>query len=510
MSAALVARAAIRAGAEDVARIARDGWPGWVSWQIGLPATDDDATRERLASSTLPIEYEAGEGHAALKEDRPLNTLHAPLPSLWHLTDWDVKMAWEERIRPARELVSATIVRAGMAEAQLRENVADFWRDHFTVNHEAHVHVAIGLPTYDQDVIRRHALGNFREFLEAVATSTAMLAYLNNATSRASPANENYARELFELHTLGAGAYLNDRYDRWREVPGADGGRPEGYIDQDVYEAARALTGWTYADGQGIAEGVRLPRSGAFTFAEAWHDPYQKRVLATEFNPYAAPLSDGRKVLDLAAFHPATSRHIATKLCRRFVSDDPPTDLVAGIAAVFEAHKHAPDQIARTIEAVLLSDEFRVAPARIQRPLFFAASIQRQAGVLLPASHHQAWLLEGMGHRLYTWHTPAGHPDRSAYWHSPGLMVRRWKGLMDLWQAIMEKAPEREWPSFAAFGGHWTERLGLPTDSARLTTGLLSREWGDDRRVVFADKDQRWGTAQALSLLCATPNYQMV
>ncbi len=506
---ALVARAGIRAGAADLERIAKDGWPGWVGWQLAMGPDDDGATRAQLAAATLHIEYGKEEGYQALKEDRPFTTLAAPIRELWRLADWNTKMNWEERVRPANELVAATVMRAASAEAQLRENLADFWRDHFAVNRDAHEHVAIALPTYDRDVIRRHALGNFREFLEAVATSTAMLAYLNNASSRASPANENYARELFELHTLGAGAYLNDRYDRWRDVPGAAEGKAEGYIDQDVYEAARALTGWTFANEQDIAEGVKLPRTGEFTFAEAWHDPYQKRVLATEFDPHPAPMSDGRTVLDLAAFHPATLQNIAAKLCRRFVADAPSPEFVKRIAAVFEAHSHAPDQIARTVEAILLSDDFRAAQPRMQRPLFYLASIQRQTGVVLPPKPDHIWWLDGMGHKIYNWHTPAGHPDRSAYWQSPGLLVRRWRGLMDIWQAVMERSPAQDWPSADAFAEHWTGRLGLPAALAKLPADLLRREFGGDRAVSF-DKDLRWTTAQALALLCATPDYQMV
>ena len=122
------------------------------------------------------------------------------------------------------------------------------------------------LPSYDRDAIRAHALGNFRDLLEAVAQSPAMLVYLSNASSRAGAANENYARELMELHTLGRGAYLNDRYDRWRDVTGASDGAPQGYIDEDVYEAARAFTGWTIENGQRLDSATELPRTGKFIY----------------------------------------------------------------------------------------------------------------------------------------------------------------------------------------------------------------------------------------------------
>ena len=187
-----------------------------------------------------------------------------------------------ERRRPRDEVVAATVLRAVHSRWQLREVMCEFWHDHFNVDALGSEAIGVALPAYDRDVIRRHCFGNFREMLEAAATSTAMQYYLSNCSSRAGAANENYARELFELHTMGRAAYLNDRYDRWRDVPGALEGKPAGYIDQDVYEAARAFTGWTIEDGGAIDAHRRLPQSGQFVYVENWHDGYQKRVLATE------------------------------------------------------------------------------------------------------------------------------------------------------------------------------------------------------------------------------------
>ncbi len=506
----LVSRAGIRADAQDVERIARDGWAGWVKSQLELKASDGPTVRDALANAKLKIEYEAEDGLAALSEDRHLKALDTPLDKLWYLADWDKKIAWEERIRPSREIVAATFIRATLSNAQLRESVTDFWRDHFSVNSEAHEAVAISLPAFDQDVLRQFAFGNFREMLEAVANSTAMLAYLNNATSKASPANENYARELLELHSLGGKAYLNAQYDRWRDVPGALAGAPDGYIDQDVYETARAFTGWTFADGQEIAEGVTLPRTGAFTYAEAWHDPYQKRLLAIEFDAHLAPMADGRKALDLVANHPATALNISRKLCMRFVSDNPSDALVKSVARVFSDNIAAPEQIAKTMEAVLLSPDFANAKPRLQRPLFLFASLQRSAGVLLPpAQDHYDWM-NGMGQRLYSWHTPAGHPLHSSYWQSPGLLIRRWRSLMDVWQTVMDQLPEQEWGSIDAFTNHWGQQLGVGKQTISRASALMRKEYGEEARKVSFGKDERWVTAQTLSFLSASTDYQTV
>lgn len=183
--------------------------------------------------------------------------------------------------------------------------------------------------------MRRHALGNFRALLGEVAQSPTMLYYLNNASSRASPANENYARELLELHTMGVANYLNDQFDNWHDVPKAEDGLAVGCIDQDVYEVARAFSGWTVGDGGWLDAGTDKPVTGAFFYATLWHDPYQKRVLGVEFEANAAPMSDGEKVLDMLAAHPATARFVTEKILRRLGLENPRAALKARVAEVF-------------------------------------------------------------------------------------------------------------------------------------------------------------------------------
>ena len=153
-----------------------------------------------------------------------------------------------ERARPRTEVIAATLLRSVYSRYQLKEVISQFWHDHFHVNAFSDERISVALPVYDRDVIRKNCFGNFRVLLEAVATSTAMQFYLSNYSSRAGAANENYARELLELHTFGRENYLNDNFNSWREVPGALKGQPIGYIDQDVYEVARAFTGWTIAE----------------------------------------------------------------------------------------------------------------------------------------------------------------------------------------------------------------------------------------------------------------------
>ena len=165
-------------------------------------------------------------------------------------------------------------------------------------------------------------------------------------------------------------------------MPGAPDGRPQGYIDQDVYEAARAFTGWTIEDGSGLSGNRRLPFTGRFTYVETWHDNYQKRVLGREFDPYQSPLADGRRVLDLVADHPATAHYVCDKLCRRLVSDTPDPVLVSDVVKVWTEHQRKPDQIARTVEAIARSDAFRrSAGSKVKRPLELYASFARAAAI---------------------------------------------------------------------------------------------------------------------------------
>jgi uncharacterized protein (DUF1800 family) len=506
----MLARAGIRAGSEDAALLEKDGWAGWLGKQLDMPSEDSKEVRGILDSAKLEISYEAGDGFSALTEMRSMSSLFKPTRELWHLVDWEKKQSYEERVRPGNELIAATIIRAIHSDAQLLETVTDFWRDHFVVNRDAVEDVQVSLPTYEHEVLRRHAFGNFREFLEAVATSTAMLAYLNNASSKASPANENFARELFELHMLGAPAYLHGQFGKWRDVPGALEGKAAGYIDEDVYEAARAFTGWSYESGQWVTEGVTLPRTGEFKYVEHWHDPYQKRILGVEFESHAPPLEEGKKVLDMVAFHPATAHHVCYRICKRFVSDNPPPDLVNAAAEVFKEQQNAPDQLAQVFKHVLTSAAFANAEGRLQRPLFLMASIMRKAGVSPQPSRDFPWLLASMGHKLYGWQSPAGHPLSSGYWQSPGLLVRRWRGMNDLWQrAILEK-PDMNWKNATEFAAHWSKEMALPDAHAEQAAKILATEFGDAERAISFNKDERWTVAQALTFLSATPDFQAV
>ena len=467
----LLSRLAFGATPDSLADLDRLGTEGWIAEQLSAGPEDDAATADRLAQTRLHIKYAAGDGFAAVDEMRPLGCLGKDVTLLWPLTDGKRPMGGPERSRPRQEMAAATVLRAIHSRWQLREVLVDFWHNHFNVNAAGDQAIGAALPAYDR-TIRSHALGNFREFLEAVATSPAMLIFLNNRSSRAGNANENYGRELFELHSLGRDAYLNALYNRWRDVPGALKGHPAGYIDQDVYEAARAFTGWTIEDGAGLGGGQSLPVTGRFVYVEAWHDNYQKRLLATDFDPFQPPMTDGRKVLDLVAFHPATARFLCTKLCRRLVADHPSDALVKTAQAVWTETQHRPDQIARVVAAIARSAEARQGfGAKVKRPLELVASFVRGCGIEATVTEGLLNELDGSGQRLFGWAPPTGHPDDMDYWLSSHVLRKRWTlvlGLSDNWWGTGVLSPGQRLDGAMSAGqaiALWHEALtGVPPD----------------------------------------------
>lgn len=454
------------ATAADRSALAQMGRAVWLDDQLARPVGDPQIAAI-LDALRLRIEYEAdddGEGGAwpAVNELRPLTTMTADPATLLPLLDWETPMDYSERARPAEEVILAALTRAVHAPAQVREVMTQFWHDHFNVNITKDEFVAVFSPSYDA-TLRDNALGNFRALLGAVAKSPSMLIYLNNAESVASPANENYARELLELHTLGAPSYVNHLYDRWTEVPLDDDGVAMGYIDEDVYEVARAFTGWTVGDGRWIGEGARSDLSGKFYYAEVWHDPYQKRIMGVEFAPNRAPLADGEQVLDMLAHHPGTARFVCAKIARRLLADDPDPDLIARMAVLFRDQWQAPDQIAQVVRLLVLDPAFDAPPAKIRRPFEFLAALYRASGARVggeSTSYH--WQLSQAGWLQHTFPPPTGHPDRLEDWLSGTVILR----LVDLALYAHD-----DW-----FGCTTTRLSGTIPEAAR-TLADLARDW---------------------------------
>lgn len=402
---------AARAGATDADKLL-----DFIEWQLyPNPADDADYLARRAAAGFV--------------------TLGKNLPQWWtdHVRNATGSNGSNLRFQPARETRADTLLRGVYSQWQLAEVLTHFWHNHFSV-YAWDTAIAPVWAHYDRDVIRANLFGNFRVFLEAVAKSPAMLLFLDNFLNQDGGPNENYARELFELHTLGAENYLGAALQQ-PEVPGFPS--PIGYVDADVYEATRCFTGWRYHDGQS-GDSVN---DGTFFYYDAWHDRFQKRILGYEIPANQAPEYDGQKVLDLLADHPGVARFISRKLCRRLVSDTPSDALVAGAAQVFAAARSAPDQLRQVVRHILRSDDFRAAwGQKLKTPAEAALSLLRATRAEYQPNAAQEFTVtdplwsryDAMGQPLFGRRSPDGYPDTRDAWIGTTSLLFRWRLCNDL------------------------------------------------------------------------------
>jgi len=295
-----------------------------------------------------------------------------------------------------RELTRAKLLRAVYSRRQLHEVMVDFWSDHFNID-SSKGDCRWLTAAYDRDVIRRHALGSFPDLLRATAVSPAMLWYLDGRVNRKSSAkdkpNENYARELLELHTLGV-----------------DG----GYSQHDVMDVARCLTGWTVRSQEAF-------RNGVVEFKEAGHDGAEKRALGQTI-PSGLGEGDLDEVLRLVTGHPATAHHIAKKLCQRFIRDDAPSDAVDAAARAFQQTN---GDIKITLRTLFATEAFKTAQsAKLKRPFHFLASALRATAADTDAGDALQDYLLRMGHAPFQYPTPDGYPEAPMPWM--GSLMWRW------------------------------------------------------------------------------------
>jgi len=310
------------------------------------------------------------------------------------------------------ELIENKLQRAVYSSRQLEEVLVDFWLNHFNVYRDKNT-VGMLLTSYERDAIRPHVLGRFRDMLLATARHPAMLSYLDNFQSRSAPENapqplggvvsaggpnqglnENYGRELLELHTLGVNG---------------------GYTQADVINVARAFTGWTIFDPQ---------RYGEFQFNPQMHDRAEKVVLGQTF-PRGGGEDEGVKIIDMLAAHPSTARFISRKLAQRFVADDPPQTLVDRMAATFT--KTGGD-LRAVMETLLLSREFMSEgawQAKVKTPFELVTSALRALDADVADTTALAFRLSEMGMPLYARIDPKGYPNTADAWSgSAGLLAR--------------------------------------------------------------------------------------
>ena len=373
--------------------------------------------------------------------------------------------------RPQQELFhqffTQKILRATYAKNQLHEVLTDFWFNHFNVSLTKN-ECAPYIPAYERDVIRPHVAGKFRDLLLATAKSPAMLFYLDNFSStgdndqmqvqrarverrieqkmeeekgtdaqaqlekrkarlQSQGLNENYAREIMELHTLGV-----------------DG----GYTQQDVTEAARVLTGWTIfpANEEGPGKFIRkmidqvgedrmtsvgFVHEGDFLFAMSRHDTKEKSVLGHRF-PAGHGYDEGVELIDMLSRHPSTARFICRKIAVRFVNDAPPASLIERMSKVYEQKD---GDIAELLKTLVSSPEFWSKEARTEKTrspfeLAMAAirTLHAEVKEIYPLNNY----ITRMGQKLYYYQAPTGFPDKGSFWINAGSLLNRMNFGMDL------------------------------------------------------------------------------
>jgi hypothetical protein len=334
---------------------------------------------------------------------------------------------------PARELIVATLTRRQGSRRQLHERMVEFWSDHFNIFIGKDLELALKTVD-DRDVIRPYALGKFHDLLSASAHNPAMLYYLDDYISHKDHPNENYARELMELHTLSVDS---------------------GYTHMEVEEVACVLSGWSMINRRGDAA------DGTFIFRPEMHDMGEKHMRGRQF-PADQGIADGERLLEILAHDPFTARFISWRLARHFVADDPPESLVARMSDTFVQTE---GEVREVLSSMLLSDEFVDSlGGKLKRPIEFVISALRQTQAAPTFDRPLYVFLELMGQPPFGWDGPSGFPDTAEAWMGASSLMSRWNFSLAL-----------------AFGGldgtqvDWKTLAGSPDSPEEILENLSAR-----------------------------------
>lgn len=390
----LLQRATYGARPEDVTAALAAGREGWLERQLHPESIDDSALDARLASLdavTLPLDAL----FRAYPTPRAKRERAGASDSLARRRLRDAMRAAGEASprRIGAELAAARLQRAVYSERQLEAVLTDFWFNRFNVYWGKGLDRWL-VPDYEREAIRPHVFGRFEDLLSATARHPAMLFYLDNWRNSAPDFNENYARELLELHTLGV-----------------DG----GYTQADVEAAARAFTGWSIAFRGEVPE---------FQFRDRLHDAAEKRFLGHDLGA-GRGLEDGADVLAILARHPATARHVARDLVEAFVADDPPPALVDRLAGVY---LDTDGDLRAVTRALFTAPEFYAPAARnakVKSPFELVASALRLTAADAAPRNGAAEYLRAAGELPYGARDPIGYPETAAAWIDGGAMLER-------------------------------------------------------------------------------------
>ncbi|MEM9416160.1 MAG: DUF1800 domain-containing protein [Planctomycetota bacterium] len=476
------------------------GWEAWVQQQLDPASIPNDRVDSYLASDHQWTRMSMGD---IFRTYRPAYTTNPP-------SDEEQALRNRNRERIRRELQEATLYRAVYSERQFEEVIVEFWRNHFNVDQQKD-DVGYLANHYEENVIRRFAFGKFEHMLLASARHPAMLIYLDNIVSqkpltereqrllerfenrdniprsiralgRQRGLNENYARELMELHTLGV-----DRE----------------YTQRDVTEFARVLTGWTarWEDGSSFGETPdrrgNLPDYG-FYFREEVHDTNNKRVLGSLLR--GGGEDQGIMVIRALADHRYTADYISRKLCRYLIRDEPSEALVAEVAEVF---RDSEGDLPKVYEAIIFSEDFLYRQnhrVKFKTPFEFVVSALRASGARVDDWAETRRAIRLMGQPIYRCEDPTGYEDTAEAWLDPGVLVYRWSYALRLannevegvrvGERVLANLPRR------AMKDKLVQRV-LPGGVSERTDEVLDRYL-----------ERRRSAADLLGLLLGSPDFQ--
>lgn len=416
----LLARATFGARPGDAGQLRERGAEAWLDAELQVAGSPSDAALAPRLARFPALAWAASdflEGEAIVDPESMEGRRRADALLRIHARS----------LRTAAQMSAARVVRAVHGPGGVHEVMVDFWSNHFSVDARKSI-VGGLLPPFQRDVLDRHALGRFEDLLLAVARSPAMLVSLDNWTSTAASArpglrgrrrargiNENYARELLELHTLGVRA---------------------GYTQDDVISTARALTGWS----------VESRERPEFRFHAPLHDDAPKVVLGERVP--GAGADEGEALLRRLARHPATARHVSWKLARRFVADAPPEPLVARAAARW---LETGGDVASVLRTILLSPDMHAPGNRkLRTPLRLYAAALRAGGGETAGDDDTLFALARLGELPYFARTPKGFPEEAERWIDPGAVLERMRlGVAlargDSALALRVAGPEFQW-----------------------------------------------------------------
>lgn len=448
-------------------------WPAWVTQQLNPSAIGDSDCDSRIAAANF-------------------QTLNLTDAQLWAQYYAPTSISYDQRMLPIAETERATLIRQIYSKRQLFEVMVDFWHDHFSVNGWDYD----GGPMFSAfDALFRDTssgkgvFGNFQNLLMAVGESAPMMFMLDLYSSVAAGPNENYARELCELHTLGAENYAGvvdpDPNTGNYTLPtgtAADGSAIRlQYVDNDVYAATTALTGWTIS--QSTWQTQSDPNAGTFEFVDALH--YNK-VPTNFLNRYIGANTHqqaGIDVFNWLAAHPGVANFIAGKLCRRLVSDSPSSTLVSSVAQVFLQNYKAPNQLQLVTEAILTSSEFAQSWAqKMKRPgVAMVGALRALDADFKPAADNGTWnttdaviyAQQLAGHRLFYWAAPNGYPDSTTAWSSTGTLGMSLNLLTQLVETTQDRNTQGS-PFIADIQG---QTLAAISAASNLTAANIATFW---------------------------------